>query len=164
MNISFNAAAFEANIVAADNSVAQAVVATASTDAGAKAVWWSTQNAMTISAAVLIFGASVIAIAAHNTPSDTSLETKLRLYGTVMVITMAAFLVVAGYDDNQIAAPLGLLGTIAGYLLGQSSAPQPRQEPLQQPQPARQPAPAADLNQAQPQTQPASDPSHDQGE
>lgn len=39
-----------------------------------------------------------------------------------MVITMASFLVVAGYNKEQMAAALGLLGTIAGYLLGQGSA------------------------------------------
>jgi hypothetical protein len=80
--------------------------------------WWSTHNAMTISAVILAFGAAIIALASLTTKTETSLEEKLRLYGTVMVITMAGFLVVAGYNDTQIAAPLGLLGTIAGYLLG----------------------------------------------
>jgi hypothetical protein len=143
MSNGIDIAAFEANIAAADNSVGQeaATVATVGDNAGQKPVWWSTQNAMTISAAVLLFGAVVIAIAARNTPADTSLEAKLRLYGTVMVITMAAFLVVAGYDDNQIAAPLGLLGTIAGYLLGQRGAPHPQsqQTPPQAPFPGEPP-------------------------
>jgi biopolymer transport protein ExbB/TolQ len=31
---------------------------------------------------------------------------------------MAVFLVVAGYTDTQIAPVMGLLGTVAGYLLG----------------------------------------------
>lgn len=81
-------------------------------------VWWSTQNAMTISSAVLLFGALVITLAAFTAPRDTSIEGRLRFFGTIMIITMATFLVVAGYDDKQIAAPLGLLGTIVGYLLG----------------------------------------------
>ena len=33
----------------------------------------------------------------------------------------AIFLVVAGYSDQQIAPVIGLLGTIAGYLLGKES-------------------------------------------
>lgn len=83
--------------------------------------WWSNQDAMTVSSAVFVFGAVVIAIAAFSTRNRATLDEALRIYGTVMVITMAGFLVVAGYDQNQIAAPLGLLGTIAGYLLGKES-------------------------------------------
>lgn len=83
--------------------------------------WWSTHNAMTMSAAVLLFGAVVIALAAF--ASRRSAEDSLKLYGTIMIVTMAVFLVVAGYDDKQIAAPLGLLGTIVGYLLGRASRP-----------------------------------------
>ena len=82
--------------------------------------WWSTHNAMTMCGAVLLFGAVVIALAALRV-KQASNEEALRLYGTIMVITMAVFLVVAGYDDKQIAAPLGLLGTIVGYLLGRGA-------------------------------------------
>lgn len=85
--------------------------------------WWSTHSAMTMSATVLIFGAVVIALASIRVKGDTTNEEALRLYGTIMVITMAVFLVVAGYDDKQIAAPLGLLGTIVGYLLGRGAKP-----------------------------------------
>ncbi len=85
--------------------------------------WWSTQNAMTMSATILLFGAVVIAIAAFTTRHKLdTVDSVLRLYGTIMVITMAGFLVVAGYNDTQIAAPLGLLGTVAGYLLGRESS------------------------------------------
>ena len=86
--------------------------------------WWTTHSAMTMSASVLLFGAAVIAIATFTAKKQQStLEEALRLYGTIMVITMAVFLVVAGYSDQQIAAPLGLLGTIAGYLLGRTTKP-----------------------------------------
>jgi uncharacterized membrane protein YfcA len=95
-------------------------VSSASTTASSQA-WWSNQDAMTVSSAVLVFGAVVIAIAAFSTRNRATMDESLRFYGTVMVITMAGFLVVAGYDQNQIAAPLGLLGTIAGYLLGKES-------------------------------------------
>lgn len=46
----------------------------------------------------------------------------LRVFGTVLVITMATFLVVADYDEQALGAPLGLLGTIVGYLLGKDTA------------------------------------------
>lgn len=136
MSGNFDTGAYEAEIATADNAAAQAGTVATANDAGRMPIWWSAQNAMTISAAVLLFGAVVIAIAARNTPQDTPLEAKLRLYGTVMVITMAAFLVVAGYDDNQIAAPLGLLGTIAGYLLGQRAMPDKPAEPGVRSQPS----------------------------
>lgn len=35
-----------------------------------------------------------------------------------LIITATLFLITAGYDNNQIAPAMGLLGTIAGYLLG----------------------------------------------
>ena len=35
-----------------------------------------------------------------------------------LIITATLYLITAGYDNNQIAPAVGLLGTIAGYLLG----------------------------------------------
>ena len=37
-----------------------------------------------------------------------------------LIITSALFLITAGYGNDQIAPAMGLLGTIAGYLLGRS--------------------------------------------
>jgi hypothetical protein len=42
----------------------------------------------------------------------------LRFYGLTLIISGGLLLVVAGYSDQQIAPVIGLLGTIAGYLLG----------------------------------------------
>jgi uncharacterized membrane protein len=42
----------------------------------------------------------------------------LKVLGTILILTFSVFLIVAGYDDRQIAPALGLLGTVAGYLLG----------------------------------------------
>jgi hypothetical protein len=44
----------------------------------------------------------------------------LRVLGTILILVFALFLVLAGCDDKQIAPVLGLLGTVAGYLLGRS--------------------------------------------
>jgi uncharacterized membrane protein YkgB len=45
--------------------------------------------------------------------------------GKLLIITLiifsVLFLITAGYDNNQIAPAVGLLGTIAGYLLGKSA-------------------------------------------
>lgn len=51
-----------------------------------------------------------------------------KILGLTLVITAGLFLVVAGYSQNQIAPMMGLLGTVAGYLLGkevESAAPKP---------------------------------------
>jgi uncharacterized membrane protein HdeD (DUF308 family) len=85
--------------------------------------WWTTQNAMTMSSVVLVFGLVVIVIcAALMRASRPSPEAVLRVFGTVLIITGALFLVVAGYDDKQMAPVMGLLGTLAGYLLGKAPA------------------------------------------
>jgi thiol:disulfide interchange protein len=83
--------------------------------------WWSTTNAMTMSSIVLLFGLVVLGLTAWLLRHGHSAAAVLRVFGTVLVIVMVTFLVVAGYDDKQIAAPLGLLGTIVGYLLGRDS-------------------------------------------
>jgi len=85
--------------------------------------WWTTQNAMTMSSVVLFFGIIVIVIcAALMRASRPTAEAVLRVFGTVLIITGALFLVVAGYDDKQMASVMGLLGTLAGYLLGKAPA------------------------------------------
>jgi hypothetical protein len=45
----------------------------------------------------------------------------LRALATILIITFAVFLIVAGYSDQQIAPAFGLLGTLAGYLLGKDA-------------------------------------------
>ena len=85
--------------------------------------WWTVSSAMTMSSVVLVFGLVVIVICAvlmRN--SKPSAEAVLRVFGTVLIITGALFLVVAGYDDKQMAPVMGLLGTLAGYLLGKGPA------------------------------------------
>ncbi len=83
--------------------------------------WWTTQNAMTMSTVVLLFGVVVIAICAVLMKnSRPSAEAVLRVFGTVLIIVGALFLVVAGYTDKQMAPVMGLLGTLAGYLLGKT--------------------------------------------
>ncbi|MEI6707546.1 MAG: hypothetical protein WCK96_10475 [Methylococcales bacterium] len=80
--------------------------------------WWSVQDAMTISASVLVFGCFIMLLATILLYKGTTSHDVLKLFGTMVIVISAVFLVVAGYSDTQIAPVIGLLGTIAGYLLG----------------------------------------------
>jgi hypothetical protein len=80
--------------------------------------WWSTTNAMTMCSVLLLFGLIVMGLTTFLLKNGHPGQSILRIFGTFLVIIMATFLVVAGYTNEQIGAPLGLLGTIAGYLLG----------------------------------------------
>ena len=45
-----------------------------------------------------------------------------KILGLTLVIVAGLFLIVAGYSQNQAAPMMGLLGTVAGYLLGKEGA------------------------------------------
>lgn len=89
--------------------------------AKAEPIWWSATNAMTISSAILIFGVIICIICAILTKKGHNPDSILKLFGTILIIILAIFLVVSGYSDKQIAPVMGLLGTIAGYLLGKNT-------------------------------------------
>jgi hypothetical protein len=44
----------------------------------------------------------------------------IRISGITLIIIAGLFLITAGYSQDQIAPMVGLLGTIAGYLLGKT--------------------------------------------
>jgi RsiW-degrading membrane proteinase PrsW (M82 family) len=44
----------------------------------------------------------------------------IKFVVVTLIITATLFLITAGYSNNQIAPAMGLLGTIAGYLLGKA--------------------------------------------
>lgn len=89
------------------------------TDAGG--TWWATDNAMTMSAGILLFGLIIFILATYLIRQGTPTDSVLKIFGAILIIVSAIFLVVAGYSDQQIAPVIGLLGTIAGYLLGKES-------------------------------------------
>ncbi len=108
---------------------ALAMKETGSVTPNAKTAWWSTHDAMTISASVLIFGAFLMALASLAMFRGASESTVLRVYGMLTIIVMAVFLVVAGYDAQQMGPVIGLLGTLAGYLVGRSNSTDSKQPP-----------------------------------
>jgi len=44
----------------------------------------------------------------------------IRMLALIIIVTGVLFLIAAGYSSQEVAPALGLLGTIAGYLLGRS--------------------------------------------
>src|SRR6266853_700176 len=93
-------------------------IATISRSPAPQGTWWTTTSAMTMSTAVLVFGLLTLCLAAYVIRRGHPWEAVLKIFGMVLIIVLTVFLIVAGYDDKQIAPAMGLLGTIAGYLLG----------------------------------------------
>jgi len=52
----------------------------------------------------------------------------IRITGISLVVIAGLFLIVAGYSQNQIAPMMGLLGTIAGFLMGKTDNKPPASE------------------------------------
>jgi hypothetical protein len=83
-------------------------------------VAWTTESMMTLSLSVLVFGVITYILITYLIRIGKGPELVLRAFGVPLIIVAAVFLVVAGYTEQQIAPVIGLLGTIAGYLLGKS--------------------------------------------
>ncbi|WP_444904763.1 hypothetical protein ACJJIU_08165 [Microbulbifer sp. CnH-101-E] len=79
------------------------------------------QHSQTSSLAVLLIGILFALIVAYLISKDKNPGDVLRACGTILIIISAIYLVVAGYSEEQIAPVIGLLGTIAGYILGKST-------------------------------------------
>lgn len=46
----------------------------------------------------------------------------VRLFLLALIVSMASFLLVVGYDESQLTPVIGLFGAISGYLLGRESS------------------------------------------
>lgn len=95
---------------------------------------------MTMSAALLVFGVVVLLLATYLIKVGKSSEAVLRIFRTILIIVIAVFLVVAGCSDTQIAPVMGLVGTIAGYLLGKESKEKPSTPSSPEPAPGNRPS------------------------
>jgi uncharacterized membrane protein YciS (DUF1049 family) len=73
----------------------------------------------TLSMTVLAFGLLVILLEIFLIKNKKiSSEDTIKFIIITLIITSTLFLITAGYSNDQIAPAVGLLGTIAGYLLG----------------------------------------------
>ena len=72
-----------------------------------------------LSIAVLVFGLIIILLEIFLIKTrQISSEDSIKFIVITLIITSTLFLITAGYSNDQIAPAVGLLGTIAGYLLG----------------------------------------------
>jgi len=72
-----------------------------------------------LSVTVLTFGLLTMLLELYLISSNKiNPEDTIKFIVITLVITSTLFLITAGYTNDQIAPALGLLGTIAGYLLG----------------------------------------------
>ena len=82
-----------------------------------------TTNELWLSFGVLIFGFLVMLVELYLMKVNHFDQGQaLKFILVTLVITSALFLIAAGFSNNQIASAMGLLGTIAGYLLGRSQS------------------------------------------
>jgi len=112
----------DAEIRAQEQEVENAKQHKATEESNSSKPIWSAQNAMTVSSAVLIYSLVVLALATYLIRLGKSSSSVLRIFGTILIISSSIFLIVAGYTSQQIAPAMGLLGTLAGYLLGKESS------------------------------------------
>ncbi|MEL6972338.1 MAG: hypothetical protein AAFO02_19385, partial [Bacteroidota bacterium] len=78
-----------------------------------------------LSLGVLLFGMVVVLAQAFIiNRREEPLSQSLKYLSVSLIIVGSLFLVTAGYGNSQIAPIIGLLGTVAGYLLGRTQSPQ----------------------------------------
>lgn len=86
---------------------------------------WSSSLVMILGGMVLLFGLGMLVVALFMLKHGMSTHGIIRLNGLVLVIISSIFLVIVGYSQEQISPVMGLLGAIAGYLLGNTKAEEP---------------------------------------
>jgi hypothetical protein len=90
------------------------------------------RQALTMGIAILVFGIGIIVLQVFAVlrNSGTWDELALKSIGLTLLITAGIFILVAGYDKEQVNPLFALLGSLAGYLLGKDSRPRrPKRKP-----------------------------------
>jgi hypothetical protein len=98
-----------------------------------QAATWDRATVLTLSTSLLIFAIIVLGLMTFLIMRTRRVEPILRAFGVPLIITAAVFLVVTGFSNQQISPVVGLLGTLAGYLLGKTDdhhrSPQEEHQP-----------------------------------
>ena len=87
---------------------------------------WKTQK-MQLATGILYFGAVLLLLqmAAMLFKGQYWDQWSYRLFGLSIIVISSIFLIIVGYNQEQIAGVMGLLGTALGYLLGKSDVGNP---------------------------------------
>ncbi len=83
----------------------------------------TTKNSIAYNLSILVLGFGLIIIALEVfliMKKKIDADNTVRFIIVTLIITAALFLITAGYSNDQIAPAMGLMGAIAGYLLGKS--------------------------------------------
>lgn len=113
----------KAEISALTNETQQAAASVvANSDAMANGAY---NDSLILSCIVVGFGMFVLLCVTYLIQRNKKPDILLRPFGTILIVIGAVFLIVAGYSEKQIAPVIGLLGTIAGYILGKESKEKP---------------------------------------
>ncbi len=83
----------------------------------------TTQNAVFFKLSMMVLAFGLIIILLESVLIFTkkiSEENIVRFIVVTLIIISALFLITAGYSNDQIAPAMGLLGAVAGYLLGKT--------------------------------------------
>lgn len=79
---------------------------------------WTPELVCRLSLGIGLFAVVAFGLVALLIWKGNDAEHVLRTFGILVIVFSAVFLVVTGYSESQITPVIGLLGTIAGYLLG----------------------------------------------
>jgi len=75
-----------------------------------------------LSISILTFSLLVFGLMTYLIKQGKEPELILKTFGSILIIVSAVFLIVAGYSEDQISPVIGLLGTVAGYILGRTTS------------------------------------------
>lgn len=78
------------------------------------------EESQLLSLSVLGLGVFILCCLTYLIRAGRKYDEVLRTFITTLIVIAAVFLIVAGYSEKQIAPVIGLLGTIAGYVLGRN--------------------------------------------
>lgn len=94
---------------------------------------WTPEQGMQLCELTLLFGIAVTMLAGFLIWKGFKAADVLRTLGILSILTLAAFFIPAGYNNQQIAPLMGLFGTVAGYLLGKLKSNSADKQEIEQP-------------------------------
>lgn len=90
---------------------------------------WDASLVKYLTTSVLIFGLLVLGMMTFLFARSKDYKSILPSFAVPLIVVSAVTLVLVGFGSDQIAPVIGLLGTVAGYLLGKEGNRLPEHEP-----------------------------------